>query len=63
MQVTFYIYIYLLRLPPYNPELNPCEQIWRYIKNRFKNQRFETIKSLKNWLHTLVNDMDKETIK
>lgn len=23
--------IYLLRIPPYNPELNPCEQVWQYI--------------------------------
>jgi transposase len=55
--------IYLLRIPPYNPELNPCEQIWQYIKNRFKNQRFETIDNLKEWLHKMVNNMEAETIK
>ena len=55
--------IALLRIPPYNPELNPCEQIWQYIKNRFKNQRFETIEDLKKWLHNMVNEMDKQTIK
>ena len=55
--------IYLLRIPPYNPELNPCEQIWQYIKNRFKNQRFETMENLKKWLHEIVNKMDAERIK
>lgn len=55
--------ICLLRIPPYNPELNPCEQIWQYIKNRFKNQRFQSIEKLKDWLHNMVNQMDKETIK
>ena len=55
--------IYLLRIPPYNPELNPCEQIWQFIKNRFKNKRFETMDSLKKWLHNEVNEMEKETIK
>lgn len=55
--------IYLLRIPPYNPELNPCEQVWQYIKNRFKNQRFETMKKLKEWLHETVKNMSKETIK
>ena len=55
--------IYLLRIPPYNPELNPCEQIWQYIKNRFKNQRFETMDMLKQWLHNMVNQMDSDTIK
>jgi len=55
--------IYLLRIPPYNPELNPCEQVWLYIKNRFKNQRFETMEKLKEWLHNMVNQMEKKTIK
>lgn len=55
--------IYLLRIPPYNPELNPCEQVWQYIKNRFKNQRFETMESLKKWLNNMVNQMKNETIK
>lgn len=55
--------IFLLRIPPYNPELNPCEQIWQYIKNRFKNQRFETMEDLKKWLHKSVNQMKAETIK
>ncbi len=26
--------IFLLRIPPYTPELNPCEQIWQYIKKQ-----------------------------
>jgi len=55
--------VYLLRIPPYNPELNPCEQIWQYMKNRFKNQRFESMKSLRDWLHNMVNEMKEETIK
>ena len=55
--------IYLLRIPPYNPELNPCEQIWQYMKNRFKNKRFENMENLKQWLHNMINEMQKETIK
>ncbi len=55
--------IYLLRIPPYNPELNPCEQVWQYIKNRFKNQRFETMHDLKEWLKQTVNHMQMQTIK
>ena len=55
--------IYLLRIPPYNPELNPCEQVWQYIKNRFKNQRFETMHDLKEWLKQTVNHMKMQTIK
>lgn len=55
--------IYLLRIPPYSPELNPCEQVWQYIKNRYKNQRFNSMKELKDWLHNTVNNMSQKTIK
>jgi len=55
--------IYLLRIPPYCPELNPCEQVWQYIKKRFKNKTFGTIEQLKTWLGGMVREMDKEIIK
>ncbi|MGH1339759.1 MAG: IS630 family transposase [Aureispira sp.] len=54
--------IFLLNLPPYSPELNPCEQVWKFIKQKFKNKSFKTIYKLKDWLHHTVNDMAKETI-
>lgn len=55
--------IKLLRIPPYTPELNPCEQIWAYIKKRFKNNIYENLKDLKDWLKDFVKSMSKETIK
>jgi transposase len=55
--------IYLLNIPKSNPELNPCEQVWQYIKNSFKNQRFETMQELRQSLHNMVNSMDRETAK
>lgn len=55
--------IFLLRIPPYAPELNPCEQVWQYIKNRYKNQRFDTMKKLKEWLHRFVKNINSQTIK
>ena len=55
--------IYLLRIPPYTPELNPCEQVWQYIKQRFKNKKFESIDNLKDWLHKMVQNMDSHLIK
>lgn len=55
--------IFLLRIPPYSPELNPCEQVWQYIKSRYKNQRFDNMKNLKSWLHQFVKNMTKKTIQ
>lgn len=31
--------ITLVPLPPYSPELNPVEQIWLYLKERFLSHR------------------------
>ncbi len=55
--------IYLLNIPPYSPELNPCEQIWQYIKNRFKNRTFQDMEELKKWLHSFCKSMSPDVIK
>jgi transposase len=55
--------ISLLNIPPYSPELNPAEQVWKYIKQRYKNQIFPDLKNLKKWLHDMVNSMSEENIK
>lgn len=55
--------IRLLRIPPYSPELNPCEQMWAWIKASYKNQIFESIGKLKEWLHQKVIETQNETIK
>ena len=55
--------IFLLRIPPYSPELNPCEQVWAFIKSRYKNLKFETMKELRIWLHKTVCNMSKYQIK
>lgn len=39
--------ITLLSLPPYSPELNPQEQVWRHLKDRvLSNRVFENSKSI-----------------
>jgi transposase len=55
--------IFLLNIPPYCPELNPCEQIWQYIKKRYKNKTFDDMAQLKQWLWNTVCEMDKDLIK
>lgn len=55
--------IWLLNIPPYSPELNPCEQVWQYIKNNYKNQLFHSLKAIRKWLHKQVKNMTPTTIK
>jgi len=55
--------IILLPIPPYSPELNPCEQVWAWIKARYKNKVFNSMQELREWLHKTVANMDANTIK
>ena len=55
--------IYLLNIPAYSPELNPCEQIWQYIKKRYKNKTFEDMQELRQWLWDMVCKMQNDLIK
>jgi len=43
----------------YTPELNPCEQIWKYIKDRY----FKDLEQIKDWLSEFVSEMEANTIK
>jgi transposase len=54
--------IFLLNIPAYSPELNPCEQVWAYMKTRFKNKVFNTMEDLKEWLYESVKNLSEETI-
>lgn len=55
--------IAIIRIPPYCPELNPCEQVWQYIKKRFKNKTFENMTTLRQWLYQTLDTIDSTTIK
>lgn len=56
--------IKLIRIPPYSPELNPSEQIWHYIKQHYKNNVFENLDNVKQWLHDFVkNKLNDRIIK
>jgi transposase len=37
----------IIDLPPYSPELNPCEQLWDIIKDSIGNRVFDSIEKLR----------------
>ncbi len=38
----------IIDLPPYSPELNPCEQFWDIVKDDIGNRVFQTIEELRD---------------
>lgn len=47
--------IILIFLPPYSPELNPAELVWKYIKSFIVNKTFKTLQDLSNEISNIIN--------
>ena len=53
----------IILLPPYTPEMNPIEQIWKEIRKRgFKNEIFQTLEKVVDRLCNTINSLSCETI-
>lgn len=46
--------IRIVDLPPYSPELNPCEQLWDIVKDETCNQVFATVAALRGRMRTTL---------
>lgn len=53
----------LLFLPPYSPELNPAEMIWRWIKDRLGNLVFDTLEQLAAKVDAILATLSNQTIR
>jgi transposase len=53
----------LLFLPPYCPELNPAELIWRWLKNKLGNKVYATLDVLSEALGEIVKQLTPEMIR
>ena len=56
--------IELLFIPPYTPEMNPIEQIWKELRARgFHNEVFQTLEKVVDRLCNVICDLTSETIR
>ena len=55
--------IKILHIPPYTPEMNPIEQIWRELRTKgFRNEVFPTLEKVVNRLCDTINHLTQDTI-
>lgn len=55
--------IRLVFIPPYTPEMNPIEQIWKEIRKcGFKNEVFNTLNNVVERLCSTINSISAQTI-
>lgn len=55
--------IALIFLPPFSPELNPAEKMWRYFKDRVSMTAYQSLEQLQQHLSDLVNSLTSNTIQ
>ena len=60
-QVAEILNINLIFLPPYSPDLNPIEDIWRKIKNILSINNYKDANTLRTTFQNLFNEIIKET--
>ena len=55
--------IVLFHIPPYTPEMNPIEQIWKKIRKRgFRNEVFSTLEKVVDRLCDTICSLNSEII-
>ena len=56
--------IELAFIPPYTPEMNPIEQVWKEIRKRgFKNKDFQTLEAVIDKLQEVIQGLEKSVLK
>ncbi len=56
--------IHLVFLPPYSPELNPAEKVWRMLKDQTAMKAYPSLDALINHLQTIIQThLTPNTIK
>jgi transposase len=50
-------------LPPYSPELNPAEKMWRYFKDRVSMIAYQSLESLQTKLSEVIKTTTPQIIK
>lgn len=56
--------IKIIFIPPYTPEMNPIEQIWKEIRKcGFKNEIFSTLEKVVDRLSDTINNLSPDVIK
>ncbi len=56
--------IKILHIPPYTPEMNPIEQIWKEIRKiGFHNEAFQTLDKVVERLCCSIRSISSDTIK
>ena len=52
--------IYLIYIPPYSPNLNLIERLWKHVKGRLRTKYYDKFDEFKERIDSIVSSTDKE---
>jgi transposase len=52
----------LIFIPPYSPELNPAEAIWKNMKRKFTNKLCKTLDDLSDFITKTTNEISPKIV-
>ena len=56
--------IHITHIPPYTPEMNPIEQVWKEIRKRgFRNEVFKTLEHVVDRLCETIKNLPENVIQ
>jgi putative transposase len=56
--------IFIEHIPPYTPEMNPIEQIWKELRKQgFRNEVFSTLEAVMERLSKTINKLTCDTVR
>jgi transposase len=54
--------IEIVNIPPYTPQMNPIEQIWKELRKGFANKFFHTLQDVMNNLDLQIKNLSRNSI-
>ena len=54
--------IHLVYIPPYSPNLNLIERLWKHVKNKLRTKYYDVFEEFQKKIDSIVSDTDKNDI-
>jgi len=54
--------VHLVFIPPYSPNLNFIERLWKHVKNKLRTKYYDVFEDFQNKIDSIITDTDKNDI-
>ena len=54
--------LHLVFIPPYSPNLNLIERLWKHVKNKLRTKYYDVFDDFQSKIDSIISDTDKNTL-